>query len=143
MYKGVYVPEQTVQPGQDFIFDTSIACPKGYVLHTNGDGILTLRGVTPNPCNQFARYLVGFDFNMAVPTTGTAGEIEATITVQGGERQASKAIITPAATGDYWHVHVEDVVDVFRGCCPAVALENTSTQAVNAQNLSVTVSRDA
>lgn len=80
---------------------------------------------------------------MAIPTTGTAGEIEATITVQGGERQASKAKITPTVTGDYWHVHVEDVVDVFRGCCPAVALENTSTQAVNAQNLSVTVSRDA
>lgn len=143
MYKGVYVQEQTVQPGQDFIFDNSIICPRGYVLHTNGDGILTLRGITPNPCNQFARYIVAFDFNMAVPTGGTAEAIEATITVQGGERQASKAIVTPAAVGDYWHVHVDDVVDVTRGCCPAVALENTSSQAVSVQNLSVTVSRDA
>ena len=40
-------------------------------------------------------------------------------------------------------VHVEAIIDVPRGCCLTVALENTSTQAITAQNVNVIVDRVA
>ena len=50
---------QTVNPNQPVTLVTSIGCPKGYVYHRNGSGIVTLRGITSNcfarasvPCSR-------------------------------------------------------------------------------------------
>ena len=143
MAEFIYVPVQTVAVGQDVLLEDSIPCNKGLVFHRNGSGILTLRGATSNPCNTFARYQVTFNANIAVPATGTAGEIELTLTQSGGEILSSKAIVTPAAVDEYFNVTVTAIITVPRCCCYDVAVENTSTQAVNVQNANMVVSRIA
>ena len=84
---------QTVLPNQPVTLNTSIGCPKGYVYHRNGSGIVTLRGMTNN-C--FARYQVTFNGNIDVPSTGTAGPISVALELDGEPILTSRAIVTPA-----------------------------------------------
>ena len=87
---------QLVEAGQNVLLEDSISCNKGYVLHRNGSGIITLRGIVNNPCARFARYHVAFNGNIAVPTYGTAGEISLAIAIDGKPIQTSRARVTPS-----------------------------------------------
>ena len=51
--------------------------------------------------------------------------------------------VTPAAVGNYFNIYVSAQVCVPKGCCLTVAMENTSTQAVNFANSNLTVERIA
>lgn len=104
-------------------FIDSIRCPRGYVIHSTGSGIFTLRGIVNNPSACFARYEVEFTGNIAIPTGGAVTPIATAITVQGEERQGSRAIYTPAAVEEYGNVTSRAVIDVPRGCCFTVAVE--------------------
>lgn len=101
----------------------SIRCNKGYVFHQNGSGILVLRGIVNNPSACFARYIVEFTGNVAIPTGGAVTPIATAITVSGEERIGSRSIFTPAAVDQYGSVTSRAVVDVPRGCCFTVAAE--------------------
>lgn len=103
-------------------------------------GIITLRGIT-NQCR--ARYRVSADANIAVAAGGTAGAISVSLALSGEPLNSATAIVTPAAVGDLFNVHAEAIIDVPRGCCLTIALENTSTQAITAQNVNVIVDRVA
>lgn len=48
-------------------FVDSIPCRKGCIFHQNGTGVFVLRGITNN-C--FARYIVEFTGNIAIPEGG-------------------------------------------------------------------------
>ena len=50
--------EQNVLLNQPIVFDSSIPCPRGNVIHENGSGIFYLRGPAYGCCNRFARYEV-------------------------------------------------------------------------------------
>ena len=50
MAEYIYNPIQEVENGQNVLLEDSIPCNKGYVIHRNGAGILTLRGVVNNSC---------------------------------------------------------------------------------------------
>ena len=139
---------QTVQPNQPILLNTTIGCPKGYVLHREGSGIITLRGITNN-C--FARYQVTFNGNIAVPT-GTVGPISIAIAIDGEPVLTSRAIFTPSAVDTYGNVISTAIITVPRGCCFNVSVENTSESAtpattpapaINVQNANMTVSRIA
>lgn len=132
---------QTVADGQNVLLtETPIACTRGYVCHRDGSGIITLRGIT-NQCR--ARYRVTADANIGVADGGTAGAISAAIAITGEPLASSTAIVTPAAVGDLFNVHLDALIDVPKGCCLTVALENTSTQAIIAQNVNIIVERVA
>ncbi len=141
---------QLIQPGASAILDTAIGCPNGYVLHRPGSGILTLRGQVNNPCGRFARYRVAFDGNIAVPEGGTAGEIQLALAIDGEVIPTSIAAATPAAVNQYWNVNGFAIIDIPRGCCYTVAVENASVSAdpattpasaLNVRNLNVEVTR--
>lgn len=134
---------QTVEAGQNVLLDSSIPCTKGYVLHRPGSGVLTLRGITNSPCNQFARYTVTFNGNIAIPTGGTVGEISLALALNGEPIQSSRARVTPAAVENYFNVTSTAIITVPRGCCPSIAVENTSGQDIEVQNANLTVSRIA
>ena len=104
-------------------FLDSIRCQRGYVVHSNGSGIFTLRGIVNNPTACFARYEVEFTGNIAIPTGGTVTPIATAITVQGEERQGSRAIFTPATVEEYGNVTSRAVIDVPKGCCFTVSVE--------------------
>lgn len=132
---------QTVAAGQNILLtETPIACSRGFVVHRDGSGIITLRGIT-NQCR--ARYRVSADANIAIAAGGTAGPISLSLAITGEPLNSATAIVTPAAVGDFFNVHAEAIIDVPRGCCLTIALENTSTQAITAQNVNVIIDRVA
>lgn len=133
---------QLVEAGQNVLLNGSIPCNKGYVLHREGSGIVTLRGAT-NSCACFARYQVTFNGNIAIPDGGTAGEISLALAIDGEPLQTSRARVTPAAVDEYFNVTSTAIITVPRGCCYTVAVENTSDQAINVQNANLTVTRIA
>lgn len=155
MAEFTYNPVQLVQPNQPVILNNSIRCNKGYVLHRNESGLVTLRGMT---CNCFARYQVTFNGNIAVPEDGTVGPIAVALAIDGEPIQTSRAIVTPTAVAaaspsleNYFNVTSTAIIDVPRGCCLNVSVENVSTgataadpaPAINVQNANLTVSRIA
>ena len=151
MAEFTYNPIQTVQPNQPLIFNTTIGCPKGYVIHRPESGILTLRGIVNNPCANFARYQVTFNGNIAVPTDGTAGEIQVGITISGEGIPTSLAKSTPTAVNAYNNVSSTAIIDIPKGCCYNVSVENlteivapaTAAQAINVQNANLVITRIA
>jgi len=130
-----------VAAGQNVLLtETPVSCARGFVNHRDGSGLITLRGVT-NQCR--ARYRVSTGANIAVAAGGTAGAISVALAITGEPLASATAIVTPAAVGDFFNIHVEALIDVPKGCCLTVALENTSTQAITAQNVNVIVDRVA
>lgn len=152
MAEFTYNPIQLVQPNQPVILSDSIRCPKGYVLHRNESGIVTLRGAVNNACACFARYQVTFNGNIAVPEGGTVGPISVALAIDGEPILTSRAIVTPAAVDEYNNVTSTAIITVPRGCCFNVSVENTSESAtpgttpapaINVQNANLTVTRIA
>ena len=145
MAEYAYNPIQEVSDGQASLLNTIIPCNKGYVYHRDGFGVVTLRGKVNNACATFARYQVTANGNIAVPTGGTVGEISVALAIGGEAVQTSRARVTPAAVDQYFNVTSTAIITVPAGCCADVSLDNvTGTgQAINIQNLNLTVSRIA
>lgn len=152
MAEYTYNPVQVVNPNQPVILLDSIPCNKGYVLHRNESGILTLRGIVNSPYNCFARYQVTFNGNIAVPEGGTPGPIAIALTLGGESILTSRAIVTPAAADEYFNVTSTAIITVPRGCCFNISVENVSESTdpatlpapqINVQNANLVVSRIA
>lgn len=148
MAEFTYNPVQLVQPSEAVVFNTSIGCTKGYVIHRNESGIVILRGIVNNPCSSFARYQVTFNGNIAVPTGGTVQAIAVGLAIDGEPIPTSRAIVTPAAAEDYFNVTSTAYVTVPRGCCFNVSVENvaagdTAAVPINVQNANLVVTRVA
>lgn len=148
---------QLVNPNQPVTLETTIGCSKGYVYHRNNSGIVTLRGIVNNPCGCFARYQVTFNGNIAIPDGGIVGPISVALALDGEPILSSRAIVTPAATAtdpptteNFFNVTSTAIINVPKGCCFNVSVENTSESATPAttpapailvQNANLTVSR--
>lgn len=151
MAEFTYNPVQEVQPNQPVILNTSIGCPKRYVLHRDESGLVVLRGIVNNPQGCFARYQCTFNGNIAVPEDGTVGPIAVALAISGEPILTSKAIVTPAAVGDYFNVTCTAFITVPRGCCFNVSVENVSSGAtaadpapvIEVQNANLVVTRVA
>lgn len=128
----------TVPAGQNVPMVATAACGKPCIVHREGSGLVTLRGLT-NQCK--ARFRVGFGANIAVPTGGTVEAITTAIAVNGEPLSSATATITPAAVENFFNIYVNAIVEVPRGCCLTVAAENTSRQAISVANANLTVDR--
>jgi hypothetical protein len=130
----------TVSAGENLpLTETAVKGP-ACIVHREGAGIVTLRGLT-NQCK--ARFKVSFGGNIAVPTGGTAGAISVALAIAGEPLNSATAIVTPAAVENYFNVFVAAFIEVPRGCCVTVAVKNTSTQAVGIANSNLIVERVA
>lgn len=143
MAEFTYNPVQEVAAGGAIIFNTSIGCPKRYVIHRNESGIVILRGIVNNPQSCFARYQVTFNGNIAVPAGGSAGPISLALAINGEPLLTSQAIVTPAAADQYFNVTSTAFITVPTGCCFTLAVENTSADAINVQNANLVITRVA
>ena len=128
----------TVAAGQNVPLTETAANSKPCIIHREGAGIVTLRGLT-NQCK--ARFKVGFGGNIAIPTGGTVEAITAALAINGEPLNSATAIVTPAAVENYFNIFVSAIVEVPKGCCLTVAMENTSTQAISVANANMTVDR--
>lgn len=132
---------QTVALGQNVVFTETPVCPTKCITHREGSGIVRLRGLTRNQCR--ARFLVSFSGNIQIPTGGTVEAISVAIAVDGEPLQSTQMIVTPAAVENFFNVSAQAYIDVPCGCCVTVAVENTSTQAIEVQNANLIVVREA
>lgn len=135
------IAAQTVAAGQNVVFtETPVGCNRGYVVHRDGSGVFSLRGIT-NQCR--ARYKVSFGGNIAIPTGGTVEAISIALALEGEPLGSATAIITPASVENFFNVFVAVYVEVPHGCCVTAAVENTSTQAITVQNANIIIERVA
>ena len=132
---------QNVASGQNIVYTETPVAPSRCIVHRDGSGIVTLRGLTNGQCR--ARFRVSYGANIAIPTGGTVGAISVALAIAGEPLPASKAIVTPAAADNYFNAYIDTFVDVPAGCCVTVAVENTSDQAINVQNASLIVTRES
>lgn len=140
MPKYTAIPVQTVESEKNVLLTDAIRCNRGYVMHDNGSGVVTLRGIT-NQC--FARYRVSFGGNIAIPAGGTVAPISIAIAAEGEPRGGATAIVTPAAPEQFDNVFVADLIDVPRGCCVSISVKNISNQAIEVENGNLIIERIA
>ena len=135
---------QVVNPNQPVVLRTSIGCNHGYVYHRPESGILILRGIVNNSCSGFARYQVTYVGNIAVAEGGTAEEISLSLAVNGEPIPTSMGASTPTAIVAFNNVTCTGIIDVPRGCCMNLSVENTSAaQTIDVRNSNLTVVRIA
>ena len=152
MAEFTYNAVQEIPANGAAIFNTTIGCNRGYIVHRPESSQIILRGIVNNPCAKFARYRVTFNGNIAVPTGGTAGPISVALAIGGEALQTSNAIVTPAAVNEYFNVTSTAFIDVPVGCCYSISVENTSASAdpattpapsINMQNANLVITREA
>lgn len=134
------VSSQNVAANGNVVFTNTAVKGSNCIQHREGSGIVTLRGLT-NQCR--ARYFVDFSANIAVPTGGTAGAISLAIAISGEPVLSSQMISTPAAVAQFNNVSAGIYVDVPKGCCVNIAVENTSGVAIDVANANLVVTREA
>lgn len=140
MAEFTYAAAQIVANSENVLLNGTPITPSRCIVHRDGSGIVTLRGLTN--CQSRARFRVGFGANIAVPTGGTAGPISIALAIAGEPLPASRAIATPAAAAEYFNVYVDTFVDVPAGCCVTIAVENTSGADISVQNANLIVTRE-
>lgn len=131
---------QTVAQGEDVAFTETQTSATKCIVHRQGSGIVKLRGLT-NQCR--ARFLVSYSGNIQIPTGGTVEAISLAIAIDGEPLQSTRMIVTPAAVENFFNVSAQAYVDVPRGCCVTVAVQNTSTQSIEVQNSNLIAVREA
>lgn len=131
---------QTVAANENVLFTETPVCGNNSIVHREGSGIITLRGIT-SQCR--ARFKVTFGGNITIPSGGTVGPISITIAINGEPVSSTSMIVTPAAVGQFFNVARSIYIDVPSGCCSQVSIRNTSTQSINVQNSNLIVERVA
>lgn len=131
---------QTVAENQNVLFTDEIIGGSCSILHRDGSGLVTLKGVT-NQCR--ARFKVTFGGNIAIPTGGTVEAISLAISLDGEPVATTTMIVTPAAIGDFWNVFSAIFIEIPRGCCSSIGVRNISTQAIDVQNANLIIERVA
>lgn len=132
--------EQEVQYGQPALLNnTSCGCNKGYITHMNGFGGITVKGVVNNPYSNFARYKIEYAADIALAEGATVGEISLALALNGEVITDTISSATPVAVGDFWHVGGFKTLDIPKGCCPMISIENASPSAGTTPNPSITV----
>lgn len=131
---------QTVAVGANVVFDETPVRGNCSIVHREGSGLVTLRGIT-NQCR--ARYKVSFGANVAVPTGGTVGPVSLAIALNGEALGSATMIETPAAVAEFANVYSSVYVDVPANCCLTASVRNVGAAPVDVQNANLIVERVA
>ena len=131
---------QTVDEGQYVVFNESPIPGGCNIYHREGSGVVRLRSIAQQ-CRS--RYKISFGANVQIPEGGTVEEISLAISLDGEALGSATMIVTPAAVEDLWNVFAAVYVDVPRGCCVTVAVQNTSAQPIDVQNANLIIERIA
>ncbi len=131
---------QTVPAGANVIFTDTAICGNCSIMHREGSGLVTLRGLT-DQCR--ARFRVSFGGNIALPADGTVGPISLAIAINGEPVATTTMISTPAAVEEFNNVFTAIFIDVPKGCCSQVSVRNTSDEPIDVQNANLIVERVA
>ena len=131
---------QTVQANQNVIFTETAVCGSNSIIHREGSGLTTLKGLT-NQCR--ARFRIFFSGNIAIPTGRTVGPISLAINLDGEPVGPTTMIVTPAAVEQFFNVAGAIYINVPCGCCSKISVTNTSAEAIEVQNANLIIERVA
>ena len=131
---------QTVTESANIIFTNTVTSGNCSILHREGSGLVTLRGLT-NQCR--ARFRVSFGGNIAIPTGGTVGPISLAIAINGEPVATTTMISTPAAVEEFNNVFSAIFLDIPKNCCSQISVKNTSDQSIDVQNANLIIERVA
>ena len=131
---------QTVEANQNVLFTDTPVDGSCSIVHREGSGLVTLRGIT-NQCR--ARFKAFFSGNIAIPEGGTVGPISLAIAINGEAIASTTMIQTPAAAEEFANVASAVYLDVPAGCCMSISVKNTSTEAIEVQNANLIIERVA
>ena len=131
---------QTVEANQNVLFTDEVVSGSCSIMHRNGSGLVTLRGMTQQ-CR--ARFKAFFSGNIALPTGGTVAPISLALSINGEPVASTTMIQTPAAVGEFSNVSSAVYIDIPATCCVTIAVKNTSTQTIDVQNANLIVERIA
>lgn len=131
---------QTVGTFRDLLFTNTAVPGNCSMMHREGSGLVTLRGVT-NQCR--ARFRVSFGANVAIPTGGTVAPITVEISVNGEPLAETTMISTPAAVEEFNNISRVLFLNVPSGCCTQISVKNTTDADIVFQNASLIVERVA
>ena len=135
------VAQQTVEPNQVILFTDTPVRGNNSIMHRDGSGLVSLRGLTC--CQPRARFRVSFGGNIAIPTGGTVGPISVAIAIDGEPVASTRMIVTPAAVEEFFNVSRDVNIDVPAGCWAQVSVENTSADDILVENANLIVERVA
>lgn len=131
---------QTVNENQNVLFTDEVTCGNCSIMHRNGSGLVTLRGITTQ-CR--ARFKVTFGGNIAIPEGGTVGPISLALSLNGEAIATTTMTVVPAAVDNFWNVFTAIFIDVPKDCCISIGVQNISDTAINVQNANLIVERIA
>lgn len=131
---------QTVKAAQNVYFTDEVTCGNACITHRDDSGLVTLRGLT-SQCR--ARYKVSFGANIAIPAAGTAGPISLAIAIDNEPVRSTTMIATPGAVSQYFNVFSSVFIDVPKGCCATVSVQNNGKVDVDVKNANMIIERVA
>ena len=134
---------QTVNAGNNVLFTSTPVPGNCSIIHREGSGLVSLRGLTQQ-CR--ARFRISFNGNIAIPsgtTVSAATAISLAIAMGGEALGAATMISTQAAAGTYNNVSATTFIDVPSGCCAQVSVQNNGSEAVSVENANLIVERVA
>lgn len=131
---------QTVGTFRDLLFTDTAIPGNCSMMHREGSGLVTLRGIT-NQCR--ARFRVSFGANVAIPTGGTVAPITVEISVNGEPLAETTMISTPTAVEEFNNINRVLFLNVPSGCCTQISVKNTTDADIVFQNASLIVERVA
>ena len=131
---------QTVEINQNVLFTETPIGGNNSIIHREGSGLVTLRGITQQ-CRALFR--ITFSGNIAIPTGETVGPISLAIALDGEAVASSTMISTPAAVEQFNNVSSSIFICVPSSCCMTVSVRNISTQAIEVQNANLIIERVA
>lgn len=132
---------QTILANQNVYFTDEVTSGTCTISHRNESGLVTLRGITSCQCR--ARFKVSFGGNIAIPSTGTAGPISLAIAIDGEAVRSTTMTVTPTAVSEFFNVFSSIFIDVPKGCCLTVSVQNISDVAIDVQNANMIIERVA
>lgn len=131
---------QTVASNANLAFTDSVTRGSCSIIHSDGSGLITVRGIT-NQCR--ARFHVTFNGNVGLPTGGTVGPISLAISINGEPIGPATMISTPAAVEEFNNVFAGVYLDVPVGCCYNISVKNLTDESIEVQNANLIVERVA
>lgn len=131
---------QTVATNQNVLFTEMAVRGNCSIIHREGSGLVTLRGIT-DQCR--ARFRVSFGGNVAIPAGGTVAPISLAIAINGEAVGPTTMISTPAAAEEFNNVYTSIFINVPAGCCYTVSVRNLSDDAIDVQNANLIIERVA
>ena len=131
---------QTVATNQNVLFAETAVKGNCSIIHREGSGLVTLRGIT-DQCR--ARFRVSFGGNVAIPTGETVGPISIALAINGEAIGPATAISTPAAVEEFNNIFTSVFLDVPCACCYTISVTNLTTTPIEVQNANLIIERVA